>query len=352
MKQSNLILIFLLLISSCTTYDLSIRKNEEQTLYNSGIDIDKLKEALVHMEGSKIDSMIISINNQIIFERYNNGFTAKDTHDLRSATKSITSLLIGIAIDKGFIDSVDRKITDFFPEYSSRKDIFSSITIKNLLTMTSGLDSNDWDRKSPGNEEKMYRKKSWINFFFNLDRLYTAGEVFQYSTAGVVVLGEIIKRSTGMDYRDFAEKYLFSPLGIEDFRIESTRAGESDSGGHLRLKSSDFLKIAQVYLNKGLYGNTQIVSEKWIYESLRPHIQIIRSRGEEFLYEGYLWWLEPVIDDKVKSYQARGNGGQYLIVIPEIKLICTFTGSAYNSSEQMLPFYILQNFIIPAVKKN
>ncbi|MBB6482065.1 serine hydrolase domain-containing protein [Spirochaeta isovalerica] len=347
-----LILVSALALSGCATLDLSLQENEKDVLSQSNIDSTLIDEALDLMGNSKINSMIISCDDEILIERYNNGFDGDDKQDLRSATKSVTSLLVGIAIDRGFIDSVNKSIMDYFPEYSSRKEVFAPITIGHLLTMTSGLNSDDWDSSSPGNEEKMYRKKSWVDFYFSLDRESEAGEVFKYSTAGVVLLGEIIRRSTGLDYRDFADKYLFTPLGIEDYLFETTRAGESDAGGHLRLTPSDFHKIAQIYLHKGFYKNKPIVSEQWIEESLTPRIQIIRERGEEFLYEGYLLWLEPVVDGKVRSYQARGNGGQYLIVIPELDLICSFTGSAYNSSEQMLPFYLVKKFIIPAIKKD
>ena len=353
MRYIFLSFLILLLFSllSCSTVDLSLLEEEKKVFSQKGVDTLLIEEALLKIEESKIDSMIISLKDEVILERYNNGFIRDDKHDLRSATKSITSLLIGIAIDKGFIDTIDQSIMDYFPEYVSRGSHFSSISIGNLLTMTSGLDSDDWNPKSPGNEEKMYRKKSWIDFFFSLELKYESGEVFQYSTAGVVVLGEIIRRSSNIDYQEFAETYLFAPLGITDYSFETTRVGEADSGGHLRLKPLDFNKIGEIYLHKGYYKGTPIVSEYWINESLIPRIKIDRGFEDQYLYEGYLWWLEPVIDGKVKSFQARGNGGQYLIIIPEIELLCTFTGSAYNSNEQMYPFYLIQNYILPAIRK-
>ena len=166
---------------------------------------------------NKIHSVLLVINNQIIIEEYLNGQIPEQKHDLRSTTKSITSILMGITIDKGFIENVNDPISKYLKNLSPTKNLDErkkKITIKHLLTMSTGLDCNDWDKKSKGQEDKIYKKSNWLQYFLNLSMVNEPGSVSNYCTMGQVLATEIISQASGMTINKFAEKYLFNPLDI------------------------------------------------------------------------------------------------------------------------------------------
>lgn len=301
---------------------------------------------------SRIDSLLVAQRGRLVFEKYFRNAAADKPHDLRSATKSITSLLVGIALDRGDLKSIDEPVASFFPDYVTRESQqhFRAITVRHLLTMSSGLAADDWNPKSPGNEERMYRTRDWLKFFFDLPADAAPGATYRYCTAGVVVLGEIVARASGLPLERFADEHLFSPLGIRDATWAKAPRGVIDSGGHLRLRSRDFLKIAQLMLQGGQWQGRQIVSREWVEASVRI-AHFLPNAGPTGPATGYLWWLQPVREGRATSYQARGNGGQFLFVVPEFELVAAFTGEAFNDNErQMLPFIIMHEHVIPAAR--
>jgi CubicO group peptidase (beta-lactamase class C family) len=340
----------LFLLQACSTLPSPLSEQERRAITNSGGKADLLENMLTYQNTEKIDTTLIFKDGQLVLERYANGYDSDALHDVRSATKSITSLLIGIAIEKGVIKNEEQSILDYFPERRARHLLFQEIRIKDLLTMSSGLESDDWIPSSIGNEEKMYVSRSWIDFFFSLPIVDKPGERFRYSTAGVILLGEIIKRASGLELEKFADDYLFRDLGIVDYKYAKTPAGETDAGGHLRLKPRDFAKIGLLVLQNGKWNGKQLVSESWIRKINEPAF-IVPGAPKGGPYIGYLWWQEPVVDGEVRSFQARGNGGQYLIAVPSEKILGVFTGSAFNDNKQMQPFLLMKNFVIPAFKR-
>lgn len=342
--------VFLLLMSCSSQSWDPLSEAERERVGSAGGSSDLLQQMLAASGNGKIDSMQVYKNGQLVLERYGDVADKERLHDLRSSTKAITSLLVGIAIDRGYIGSVDDPILRYFPERTTSHPQFAEIRIRDLLTMRSGLDSNDWDGRSPGNEELMYKTDSWVDFFFSLSVVDAPGERFRYSTAGVVVLGELVARASGMPFDTFADTYLFRDLGIESFEYEKTPAGEVDAGGHLRLRPTDFAKIGLLMLNQGVWGEKRVVSEEWIGRSVAPAVKI-PGAGEEGPYMGYLWWQEPVTNGKAKSFQSRGNGGQYLIAIPSKQILGVFTGSAYNNPKQFQPFLLMRDYVIPAFEE-
>jgi len=296
---------------------------------------------------NKIHSILLAKTNQIIIEEYFNGQSLDQKHDLRSATKSIKSILLGIAIDKGFIDSINDPISKYLKNPIPNKNLDQrkeKITIKHLLTMSSGLDCNDWNKKSQGQEDKVYKTKDWIQYTLNLPMVNEPGTVSNYCSMGVVLLAEIISQASGMTIDKFAEHYLFNPLAINNVSWGHTSNKKIiPSGKRLYMASRDMAKIGQLILNKGKWNEKQIVSKKWIEESTMPKTKIT-----EIDY-GYLWWNFPFkINDKMFiSKTALGNGGQYIIVIPELDMVAVFTGGAYNSQEDKLPFAIMTDILLP-----
>lgn len=273
--------------------------------------------------------------------------------DLRSATKSITALLIGIAIDQGAIPSVQSKVMDLLP---TRRRIFeqdprkAAMTLEDLLTMRSGLDCNDWDPKSPGHEDKMYRQRDWIAFWSEQSMRTDPGKEFSYCTGNVVALGEILASAANMSADAFALKYLFVPINVRraEWRYWDNKRGV-DTGGHLRLEPDDFLKIGEVMLARGMYKQTRIVSEAWI-DAMTQERTDIPGASQHY---GYLWWLDHTKDPNLpqtKLWWAQGNGGSLLIVMPGLNAAMVTTGTRFNRPDMLEPIFWLRDRLLPAMK--
>ncbi|MBL4643655.1 MAG: serine hydrolase, partial [Flavobacteriaceae bacterium] len=214
-----------------------------------------------------------------------------------------------------------------------------------LLTMSTGLDCNDWDKKSKGQEDRIYRKRDWLQYFLNLPMIDTPGKTSSYCTMGQVLATEIISRISGMTIDKFAKEHLFTPLKITNVSWRHTSNKKViPSSKRLYMTSRDMAKIGQLILNEGKWNEKQIVSKKWVEESIKP---ITKIAGVPY---GYLWWSIPfkVNEKTVISRTATGNGGQYIIIIPSMEIVAVFTGGAYNSQEDKLPFSILKDIFLPA----
>lgn len=296
---------------------------------------------------NKLHSVLLVKNNQLIIEEYFNGQAVDQKHDLRSTTKSIISILLGIAIDQGFIDSIDDPISKYLTNPKPKKNLYprkEKITIKHLLTMSSGLDCNDWNKKSKGQEDRVYKKKNWLQYTLNLPMVNEPGTVSNYCSMGVVLIAEIISQVSAMTIDKFAEHYLFTPLNINNVSWGHTSKKKViASGKRLYMTSRDMAKIGQLILHKGKWKEKQIVSETWIQQSTTPKTKI----GQ--VDYGYFWWNIPFkANEKVYiSKTALGNGGQYIMVLPECDMVVVFTGGAYNSQEDKLPFSIMADILLP-----
>lgn len=299
-----------------------------------------------------IDSFIMQVDGHTV-GRFVAPTLERRPPDLRSATKSVTALLIGIAIDRGMIPSVQSKVMDLLP---TRREVFeqeprkAAMTLEDLLTMRSGLDCNDWDPKSPGHEDKMYRQSDWIAFWSEQPMRTAPGEEFSYCTGNVVALGEILAAAAGMSADAFALKYLFVP--IEASRAEWQywdRKRGVDTGGHLRLGPDDLLKIGEVVLARGMYKQTRIVSAAWI-DAMTQERTSSAGMGQRY---GYLWWLDHTKDPQLpqtKLWWAQGNGGSFLIVLPELRGVIAVTGTRFNQPNMLEPMFWLRDRLLPAMQ--
>lgn len=296
---------------------------------------------------NEVHSVLLVKDGHLIIEEYFKQHSLAEQHDLRSVTKSIRSILIGIAIDRGFIDNVNDPISKYLKNTKSTKnrdERKEKITIKHLLTMSSGLDCNDWDKMSKGQEDKVYRKKDWLQYTLDLPMVNDPGAVSNYCSMGTMLLAEIISQASEMPVDKFAEQYLFYPLGISNVSWGHTSKKDIiPSAKRLYMTSRDMAKIGQLILNKGQWNEAQVISEKWLEESTTAKTKIT---GIDY---GYLWWNIPFkVNEKVLVCKtATGNGGQYIMVLPEIDMVAVFTGGAFNSQEDKLPFAIMQDIFLP-----
>ena len=306
-------------------------------------------------QGMQVDQIALMVDGRLLAARHSGSHSETTLHDLRSATKSVTSLLLGIAIDQGLIASADLPVDSFFPDltaHPSRSD-WRALTLRDLLTMRSGLDCDDW-RDSKGNEERMYGTSDWVRFFYAIPAVAAPGSVFSYCTAGVVVLGEVIARAARQPLPEFAQAALFEPLGIRNAIWADAGAGITDAGGHLRLSLASMLKLGELMRTGGNWQGRRVVSQAWVTQSLRSSGAMWPNDPGLRAHMGQLWWLEPVRDGVGQAYQARGNGGQLIIVMPEFKLVLAVTGHAWNAPPQVqwAPFGLLERWLIPALRQS
>ena len=309
-------------------------------------------------EFKKIGSILIARHGKLVYENYFDGSDATALRNTRSATKSVTDMLVGIAIDKGLLSGVDAPILPFFPDKQPvqnpdpRK---AKITVEDFLTMSSLLECDDWNDFSRGNEERMYVIEDWIQFTLDLpikgfpswvkkpkDAPY--GRSFSYCTAGATTLGGVLERATKTPVPEFAMKNLFARLGIQKVDWNFSPLGLAQTGGGLGLQSRDLLKLGQLYLNGGVWKNFRIVSESWVKTSTQPHTRI----DEQNEY-GYFWWLKSFKfgEKSCAAFYMSGNGGNKVAVFPALDMVAVLTSTNYNTrgmheqTDKLLTDYIL-----------
>ena len=263
---------------------------------------------------------------------------------------------MGIAKDQKRIKSVNEKLYEFFPEYeeiewSAPKN---KITLEHVLTMTSGLDWNEWTYPDSDTRSSIYgmvRSDDWIEFVLKRKIVHSPGEIFNYSSGLSLVLGEIIKNRTGLYANAYAEKYLFGPLGISEFSWQQGPNGMVyTSGGDkgLWLRPRDMAKIGLLFINKGNWKGQQIVSSEWVNESIKSHVDAFFA-GSEY---GYQWWRgeKSTGNRSIGVFYAAGHGGQYIFVCPSLDLVAVFTSKVYgNPLGVARPQVIMADHIIPAI---
>ena len=295
-------------------------------------------------------SMLVMRRGKLVLEAYWNGYDKNAQQDIRSATKSITSLLVGIAIDHGFVKGIDEPLRTYLGSvYPNSTALQQNITLEDLLTMRSGLACNDRDEGSPGQEERMYRERDWVCYFLNLPAVSPAGQATHYCTGGTIALGRVISEASKRAIPTFADEFLFKPLGIKEAHwsyFDNHR--QTDTGGHLSLRPRDMARIGQLVLQGGVWNGQSLVPRAWIEQSTNEHTRI--DGGKPY---GYLWWrlLVPFRGSDVSAIFAGGNGGQYIFVVPELELVAVFTGGNYNSRRAQRPFQIMNKYILPAIQK-
>jgi CubicO group peptidase (beta-lactamase class C family) len=309
---------------------------EKCTPEEAGVDSNKLNQILKWIKAYNfpIDSLTIIKNGKMILdesisidEKFNQLHSQRDTkHIIASCTKSITSTLIGIAIDKGYIKSVNEKVLAFFPDYLEKMDDIDArkeeMTIDDLLTMRTGLDwwqpgslSPDYDDPTTSSGE-MYSSSDFIEYILNTPMIDNPGVSFSYSGGASHLLSAIIQRTTGLSTLDFAKKFLFSPLKISEVYWPFSPEGVNIGGGGMKLNSRDMAKIGYLYLNNGSWNGEQIVSKEWVKNATTTHHFFPDNLGY-----GYQWWTVP----KARIFSAWGAGCQKIYIIPELEMVVVFT---------------------------
>ena len=362
MKKVLGVLIFLfIIITSCTTQYKNMNNFEESSAEDVGIN-PMLISRLIHdmQEGRfpNLHSLIVVKDSKIVVEEYFGQFDAKTKHITASVTKSVGSILIGIAIDRGLLSGLDdgildMRLSELFPEYQVTLDADprkADIRFRHILTMSAGF---EWDELTyPYNDQR----NDWVRvrdaqeparLMLEQRVAHNPGKVFNYSGGLSMLLAYLIERETEMGAAAFAKRYLFEPLGISDYDWRNLTGGLIDFPGGLSMRPRDMAKIGQLYLNGGRWNGEFIVSKDWVTESTREHIINVDSPNY-----GFQWWCGKFYyrDRSVYLYMASGHGGQKIFVVPDFNLVVVITHQDFdNPAGEMHNTAIMSRYILPAL---
>ena len=317
------------------------------------LKINALGRAIKSDVYKKINSVIIIKDGELLVELYYNGADRESTHNVRSVSKTFTATILGIAVDEGYIKSIDQPLSDFYDlttydNYSHKK---ASVTLRHLITMTSVFDGYDFESDSPGNEENMYPQPNWVEWTLNLpmaaDR--KPGDEWRYFTAGIVVLGDILNRAVPGGLEAYAHNKLFGKMGITNYEWQHTPQRVANTAGGTQLTPLDFARYGEVHRTQGRWGNEFVIPTKWVEESLRP---IVATTIPDNRY-GFLWWHKKyeVNGESWPTSYCSGNGGNKIFVFDNQGLVVVITASAYgqrymhNQVDEMMTQYILPSVI-------
>ncbi len=346
MKIYNLLVFCLLiLLNACTAQKPSTWNNAPDlkdgfAITNPaavGINEDTLGNALTpynNIPSRDFRVAIIVKDGQLVMEEFFSSFGRTNIHDIRSAGKSITSMLAGVAMDMGLFKPTD-KVLSFFPEYKNIKNRSaekSDITVEDLLVMSSGLASDDYQDDSPGLEGYMADSEDYVQFVLDLPMDFKSGERWAYSSAVAFLLGAIVENTSGQTLEDFARKNLFGPLGIEGFYWIKSPKGRNTGMGNIYFQPRDLAKLGQVMLDDGKWNGQQIISSAFVKKSFEKRFDISHNDPWAHGY-GYMWYIA-TIDIKgqtIDYYYASGNGGNKIFIIPELNMVVTTMSSAYGT---------------------
>jgi len=321
-----------------------------------------MERAVAQGEFGKITSIVIARQGDVICETYFEG-DASTLRDTRSVTKSVTGMLVGVAIDKGFLPGASAAVLPFFADKQPLQNLDRrkwQITIEDLLTMSSILECNDSNSFSQGHEERMYLVEDWVKFTLDLPvRGFPSwsakpadcphGRSFSYCTAGAVTLGEIVERASQSSVQEFAAENLFGPLDIREMKWGTGPLGTANTGGGLALRSRDLLKLGQLYMQGGQWQGNAVISREWVDASLRPHVRVDAERDY-----GYLFWLQKFKTAAGKEHAAfymAGNGGNKVAIFPEAQVVVVITSIDYNTrGMHQRTNQLLTDYILPALE--
>jgi CubicO group peptidase (beta-lactamase class C family) len=314
---------------------------------------------------ANLHSLLVVRRGSLVYERYFVGedqawadqlgrvsFDASTKHDVRSITKSVTALLVGIAIERQLISGIEELVFTYFPHCADlRTPQKDGIRLRHLLTMSPGF---DWDEYRPfsdphNSEARMYRSPDPYRFVLQQPLVTPPGKFFRYNSGATELLGGVLHRTTNRRLDDFAREVLFEPLGIADTAWNGFSNGIPAASAGLRLRPRDMAKLGQLVLNRGQWNGRQIIPETWIRDSSLPQI----GRPDGIYFYGYQWWLGRSLVDKreVPWVAAMGRGGQHIFVVPRLDLVVVLTAGLYdNPALAWVAVDTLNRYVLAAVR--
>jgi CubicO group peptidase (beta-lactamase class C family) len=306
-----------------------------------------------------IQSILVARHGRLAMEEYFYGFDRERTHDSRSSGKTLTGTLVGMVLDHGAKFGVDTPVLSLLPEYHDlanpdpRK---RKITVQDLLSMDSGLACDDNDDASPGNEDTMQgqdKQPDWYKYILEVPMMDDPGDKKAvYCTAGINLLGAVLRDTTHRQLMDLFQQYYAGPLQIRDYHMNLAPDGDAYMGGGIYLKPRDMLKLGQLYLDGGVWNGNRVLSKAWVDAATAQHSYFPASDYAPGHGYGYTWHLfEAKVGNKTyKEYMAQGNGGQLVMVVPDLDLAVVVTAGNYGNFPTWRKFFeeLMPQYLIPA----
>lgn len=304
------------------------------SLEDAGFNRDSINNLIDSIRTSSrkdFRGMVVIKDNHVVIEEYFNTFWEISISDIRSAGKSVTALLLGIAINEGLIDNLDQSVYSLFSEDknpSINKD-YKKISLRHLLDMSSGLDADSDDSETFGHVVNWMLKDDWKEYLLNVPLKSEPGKNWVYADMNALLIGLAIEEASGMSLRDYAQKKLFAPLGINQVYWFTNAANQTGAAGNLYLSAIDFAKLGLVIVNEGKWGDTQFIDSNFIKELVEHKKFDLSPFADSY---GMLWYKSTgnIRGKNVDYLFASGNGGNHLVVVPEEEMIVALTSSAYG----------------------
>jgi CubicO group peptidase (beta-lactamase class C family) len=276
-----------------------------------------------------LKGVVVLRHGKLVAESYFNGDTVDTLHDIRSATKSITAILVGIAIQRHLIGGVNDSIASYLPGLP--RDGKQEITIRDLLNMRSGLYADDEDSSTPGNEDHLDESTDWIKTVYAVPMKTKPGEKYNYCSINAFIAGAIVENASKMPLDVFAKQTLFDPLGIRDFNWRHVPVNRITAQGNLYISTRDEARIGELILHSGKLKGHGIVARDWVKRSVANQVPISAFDPYSDFY-GYMWYskAEPLGKRSIVVHFASGNGGNKIYVVPALDIVVAVTSSAYH----------------------
>ena len=312
----------------------------------------RLVDRVVDGTYKDVHGILVYRGGRLVIEEYFYEYDRDRVHQMRSASKSVVSTLVGIAIDRGVLAGDGELVLKRLPydSYANADQRKGQLTLRDLLTMRSGLACNDWDGNSPGNESRVYQSLDWVKFVLDLPMVEPPGTHGQYCSGNVAVAGRMVERATGTTLPAFAQQHLFTPLGISSSSVRwnyTLSASNAATFAQLYLRPRDMLKLGVLFQQRGRWQGRQIVSREWVERSTERWSTV----GDQDY--GYFWWHQwadvalPGGNRRVDMVVATGNGGQKIYLVPSLDLIVVLTGGNYNAQSPAMA--IMAKELLPAM---
>ncbi|MGP1664500.1 MAG: serine hydrolase domain-containing protein, partial [Rhodanobacter sp.] len=301
----------------------------------------------------QVHGLLVARHGKLAFESYFHGYSREQAHDMRSAGKSFASVLVGMAIQHGANLSAQTPVLSLFPEYQNLEHVDAAkraISVGDLMSMSSGLACDDDSGDSPGAEDKMQMQQDetdWYRYTLNLPMVQEPGaDKAVYCSAGINLLGGVVRHATGRPLTELFRDWIAGPLQMRGYHLNLMPNDDAYLAGGMRLRPRDMLKLGQLYLNGGIWNGQRLLDPSWIDASVARHT----SFGPNHDY-GYAWHLHTfqVQGHDYRVYAAEGNGGQFVIAVPELDLAVAITAGSYGEFSSWYPLQdLVTNYIIPA----
>ena len=293
-----------------------------------------------------LTSLLVMKNGEVVGEQYFRGLKANRQRNIKSASKSVLALAVGIALERGDLKSLDEKLIDYYPDYFEgiTDERTRSITLRNLLIMSSGQETTSFY-----NYGRWVASKNWVKAAIKMDQEYTPGSMMVYSTANSHLVSAMLTKATGMSAKSYANKYLFSRMGIRAPSWDTDPQGIYFGGNNMALTARDLLKLGEMVRNGGKYKGRQIVPADWIAEATKT--QIVSSFSRSPYGYGYFWWNYRFGGHD--TIFAWGHGGQFIFIVPDLELVMVCTSRLTNRPRGIdhngRIHRLLSDYVIPAV---